>query len=191
MINYLIHLDRRTDRLIDAETEFAKMGMEFSLVLAFDEKPGWVGCKKSHLYILRELPGTVFAVYEDDVQFLLGERDIRIAMDELPEDWDMLYLGASPQEPFYRYSPHLFKMGKSWTTHAIIWHRREGGAINYILQHEDEIGKIDVFLSEQVHPKFNCFLVSPLICTQKQTQSDCCKRSDLSTIVRNYNRYCK
>ena len=165
--------------------------MEFSLVLAFDEKPGWVGCKKSHLYILRESSERIFAVYEDDVQFLLGEKDIRIAMDELPEDWDMLYLGASPQEPFYRYSPHLFKMGMSWTTHAIIWNRRQGGAIEYILQHEDEIGKIDVFLSEQVHPKFNCFLVSPLICTQKQTQSDCCKRSDLSSIVRNYNRYCK
>jgi len=177
--------------------EFQRIGMEFVRYPAIDTPQGKVGCRESHLELLRGSrgyedipPKDVFAIFEDDVQFLFTAGAIDLAMDELPPDWDMLYLGCSPQEPFVRYSPHLLKMGASKTTHAIVWHYREKGAIDFILKHKYKIDKWDVFLSEWIHPKFNCFCSFPLIATQHQTQSDIAKRSDLSTIVKNYNKYC-
>lgn len=197
MTNYVINLDRRTDRLVLVHNEFEKMGMTFVRYPAYPDPVGWRGCKKSHLELLQTIhgiydipPQEVAAIYEDDVMFLQGERIIEMVMKELPEDWDMLYLGASPQEPFTRYSPHLFRMGKSWTTHAIVWHNRKDGVIDFILRNQDTIDKWDVFLSEWIHPKFNCFLAYPLIATQHQTKSDIARRSDVSTIEKNYYKYC-
>ena len=158
---------------------------------AVDTTPGWVGCRESHLQVLemfKDCDG--FAIYEDDVKFLTSLDYIYIAMGQLPDDWDMLYLGASPKEPQERYSDNLFKVKNAHVTHAIIWHPRVGGAIDYILEHRQEIRKIDDFFATTIQPKFNCFLTYPLICTQIQTKSDTCGRSDVSTIMNNYNRYC-
>jgi hypothetical protein len=196
MTNYLINLKRREDRLESAKREFENQDSSFYVFTAFDMMPGWLGCLRSHLQILRDhrerhkpMPSE-FAIFEDDVKFRAHPVMVVILpiMDELPPDWDMLYLGCSPQEPFERYSEHLYKMGKNHTTHAIIWHYRPGGAIDYILSKDWDM-KYDLLLSEYIHPKFNCFCTYPLLATQHQTSSDCCKRSDLSTIEHNYKKY--
>jgi hypothetical protein len=198
MTNYLINLKRREDRLDSAKKEFAEQWMFVERVEAFDLLPGWLGCLRSHLWIIsRQVFAVnngegddVFAIYEDDVKFLYANTAYVAlqAFNELPPDWDMLYLGCSPQESFERYSEHLYKMGKNHTTHAIIWHYRPGGAIDYILSKDWDM-KYDLLLSEYIHPKFNCFCTYPLLATQHQTSSDCCKRSDLSTIEHNYKKY--
>jgi GR25 family glycosyltransferase involved in LPS biosynthesis len=192
MKNYLINLDRRRDRLATSIVEFNKVNMKFERIEATDTKPGWMGCLASHLEALARIQDNhrVAGVYEDDVRFLnLSPMDfVDSIQDELPPDWDMLYLGCSPQEPFKRYSEHLYQMGRSYTTHAIIWHNRDEGALDFILSREWGM-KYDLILSDYIHPNFNCFCTYPLICTQYQTQSDVCKRSDLSTIERNYKKY--
>lgn len=159
-------------------------------------KPGWKGCRDSHLAIMNKCKNeNEFFIFEDDVDFLWNSPNFCNyfwnMISELPEDWDCLSLGLSPQEPFERYSEHLFKIGKAWCLHATMWNNREGGAVEYILTHKEEIGKIDVFLSEKVYPNFNCFVGYPILCTQKQFPSDTCGKSDVSTIVKNYNKYCK
>lgn len=112
-------------------------------------------------------------------------------MTQLPLDWDCLYLGASPQEPQERYSENLFRIKNSWCMHAILWHNREGGAIEYLLANKDRINKIDVFMAQEVMPKFNCFLIAPMVATQRETgTSDTCAKSDVSTIKTNYDKYC-
>ncbi len=189
---YCINLERRTDKLEYVKGEFARMGIKgVEYFKAFDTKPGWRGCRDSHLAIMELCKeGEMFCVFEDDVKFLTSN-ELPNFFEELPLDWDCLFLGASPQEPFEQYSENLYKMGKAWTTHAIIWHNREGGAVEYILANKDRISKIDVFFVKEIYPKFNCFLTRPLVATQVQFQSDTCKRSDVSTIVTNYNKYCK
>jgi hypothetical protein len=131
-------------------------------------------------------------VLEDDVLFL-GDYHTAVeqAMSELPSNWDMLLLGASPQEPFQKYSEHLFKMGKAWCLHAVIYHTRYNGAVEYILSNKNQIKKIDVFYSDFVYPNFNCFTITPMLCTQSDKfNSDNCKRSDVSTLLTNFNKYC-
>ena len=191
MLAYVINLDRRGDKWAYMRTELERMNIRVTRFPAFNIKPGWKGCRDSHLAVMELCRGeNMFEILEDDVQFLGTLQDIANAFKELPEDWDMLSLGCSPQEPFERYSPHLFKMGKAFTTHAIIWRNRQEGAVDYILKNKDRINKIDVFFCEEVYPKFNCFVTYPLICTQVQFSSDTCARSDVSTVIENYNKYC-
>jgi len=196
MKNYCINLDRRPDRWVVVREELNSHGFNLTRFSAIDTKPGWKGCRDSHLAILEQAKNEVaFMVFEDDVHFLYDKDTTDLvlnkALQQIPSDWDCLFLGASPQQPQERYSDNLFRLKNAYTTHAILWHTRPNGAIEYILKNKDRINKIDVFFSSEIFTTFNCYLVYPLLVTQRQTQSDCCKRSDLSTIVRNYNLYCK
>lgn len=192
MIGFVINLERRLDKL---EYVFGHLYYHRDIIFptrfnAFEG--GWRGCRDSHLEILnfgRRL-GYPFCIFEDDVAFLGTNDEIILdAMGELPEDWSCLYLGASPQEEQKQYSEHLYRISKSYCMHAVIWNPKSK-AIEYMLEHRSEIGKIDVYMSEEIFPRFNCFLVKPLLVVQKQFQSDTCGRSDVSTIPLQYAKYC-
>jgi len=189
----IINLNRRVDRWYVVREHVHDIGLLGAVrFTAFDEKPGWKGCAKSHIAIMEQWKDEdMFLILEDDVEFLEDISYVDIALSQLPKDWDALFLGASPQEPHKRYSDNLFKLKNAFCTHAIIWHPREDGAVGYILSHRKDIGKIDIYFRDVIFPNFNCFLTWPLLATQRQTQSDCCSRSDLGTIVKNYNRYCR
>lgn len=187
---FVINLERRKDKWNYVHTQLLDYGIEHMRFLAIDTKPGWVGCRDSHLIILagnRDVE--CFMVLEDDVM-ILDPMILPLAMQQLPEDWDMLYLGASPKEPQERYSANLFRVRNAHVTHAIVWHNRKCGAIDYILSHKSDIKKIDDFFATEIQPRFNCFLTYPMAMCQKQFQSDTCHRSDVSQIISNYNKYC-
>lgn len=173
--------------------ELEKVGISVTRFPAIDTKPGWKGCRDSHLQVMETCRNEVaFMILEDDVKFLHNDplAVIDDALWELPHEWDCLFLGASPQEPQEIYSKHLYRLKNALTTHAIIWHTRYGGAVEHILSHKDHINKIDIFLKDVIFPEFNCFLIRPLLVTQVQFQSDTCQRSDVSTIEANYLKYC-
>lgn len=192
MTSYVINLDKRVERWYYVREHLADMGIKPIRFSAVQEKPGWVGCRKSHLQILQQTPmNEIVAIYEDDVKFLQPWSVVFKAMNQLPEGWDTLYLGASPKEPQKRYSENLFWLKNAHVTHAIIWNKRPNGAVEYMLKYQQDIKKYDDYLAQVIQPLFNCFVCSPIVATQKQFQSDTCTRSDVSTIERNFNLYCK
>jgi len=195
MKTYCINLDHRPERWAHAQEECAKMGIEverFSAVYHEDQR-GWVGCTDSHIKLLTETENKFFLILEDDVEFLPGaDYILQEAISQLPEDWDMLYLGASPKEPQERYSDNLFKLNNAHVTHAILWNNRKDGALEYIIEHRDDIVKIDDFFATVIQPKFNVYVTYPMVCSQSpKFSSDIAKRSDTTTILRNYKMYCK
>jgi hypothetical protein len=188
MKSFCINLDRRPDKWAYVRHEFEVNNIRVTRFTAFNTRPGWIGCRESHIRIMELCKDEdMFTIYEDDVKFLDNKWT---AYNELPEDWDCLYLGASPQEPQERYSEHLFRLKNALTTHAIIWHNRRGGATEFILKNKGKIGKWDVFLAKIIQPTYNCFVTFPILVTQTQFSSDTCGRSDVSTIEKNYNKYC-
>jgi GR25 family glycosyltransferase involved in LPS biosynthesis len=194
MKKYCINLDRRIDRWEEASNMFYLMGWNVKRFSALERDKGWIGCRDSHLAILRMERGlgNVFMILEDDVVLTpLTNYVVEEAMSQLPLDWDMLYLGCSPKEPQERYSDSLFRLKNAHVTHAIIWNDRESGAINYILNHVEEIEKIDDYFATVIQPKFNCFVVYPIVATQSDSPSDIAKHSDVSTIIYNYKQYCQ
>jgi glycosyl transferase, family 25 len=193
MRSYCINLDRRPDKWEYVSKHLAERGIEPDRFPAIDRKPGWVGCRESFLKLLTDqyFSEDPFCVYEDDVIFLEHIDVVCKAMAELPKDnWDCLYLGASPREPQERYSNNLFRLKNAVCLHAVIWNPRSEGALEYIVSHQKDIEKIDDYMATVIQPMFNCFCTFPLVVTQTQFQSDTCGRSDVSTIVENYNKYC-
>jgi hypothetical protein len=167
------------------------MGIRVHRFTAFNTKPGWKGCRDSHIAIMELCRGeNMFTVYEDDIQFIGSLQDVALSFVELP-DWDMMSLGCSPQGPLTQYSEHLFRLDKTaWCLHAYMMNNNNG-LVDFVLENRDKIGKIDKWFSENVYtnPRFNCFLAYPLIVGQIQFQSDTCMRSDVSTIPIQYNKF--
>lgn len=190
---YVINRTDRPERRRHVMEQLESQGLNGHLVPAEVEKIGWKGCRASHLKCIHKAlyeEQDIFTVFEDDILFLEDIQVAQLAMMELPSEWDLLYLGGSPQCPQERYSPHLYKASGVLCAQSIVYHDRKGGALDYILNNDYEIRKWDVFLMDIIQSKFNCFMTKPLIVTQKQFQSDTCHRSDVSTIVKNYNKYC-
>jgi hypothetical protein len=199
MITYVINREDRPERLRDVREELARVGLNAHLFPAITNHRGWVGCRESHFAVMEKcINESVILILEDDVVFL-GDKDVvnfalltSFMQMPMPWSWDALYLGGSPQRIQESYSDNLYRAKNVKTSHAILWNNRVGGAVEYILSHKSEILKWDVFLALTIQPMFNCFLCRPLIATQRQySYSDTCKRSDSSSIERNYNNFCK
>jgi len=194
MVVHLINREDRPERLTHAREQLSKVGFNARLFPAIISDNGWAGCRDSHLAILEKCKTDPFhLIFEDDLEFV-GDNFhavIQEAIKEIDPLWDALYLGANPTKPQEQYSDHLYLLNGAWCTHAILWHNRVGGAVEYMLEHKDEILKIDAYISAVLMPKFNFFLTKPLLVTQHQFQSDTCKRSDVSKIIFNYQLYCK
>lgn len=189
----VINREDRPERLKETREQLDRFGIEFSVFPAITQPGGWRGCRLSHITVLEKYRNDdMIWIMEDDIHFLSYPREaLDRAMDELPMDFDILYLGISPLRKYERYSEHLFRVNGGHTTHCMIYNNRPGGVIDFILQHKDTVMKWDLFLSNVIHPIFKCYCTFPITCTQRQTKSDTCKRSDTSTIIRNYQKYCK
>lgn len=192
MVAVVINRSDRRERRLWCMEQFSKYGMSVELFSAVIDSPGWKGCRDSYFALFEKYHNEKHLMtFEDDVEFLSDPTiAIQEVFKELPLEWDILYFGISPAKPYERISDHLFKVDGGYCTHAMLWRNREGGVVDYILKHRDEVLKIDVFLSSVIHKKFNCYVVYPLLATQRQFQSDTCQRSDVSTIVKNYNKFC-
>ena len=186
---FVIHLPHRKDREEWFTSEFKRVKIEPIIVYGHKTEPGWKGCRDAHLNLMN-FADDMFTIFEDDVEFVGAPRDYNRAVAQLPEDWDCLYMGGSPQSPQEKYSPNLFKATDTLTTHAIMWNKRKGGAVEYILEHREEVGKIDVFLKDVIQPKFNCFAMYPQMCVQHEgLGTDTCKRSDVRIMRENAKLY--
>lgn len=188
MNTYVINLDRRADKWVYMRTELDRVGLRVIRMSAIDTKPGWVGCRLSHLMALSKCDIEPTMILEDDVKFLCNLSLIDMAKKQLPSDWDVLYLGASPKQPQERYSTNLFRLKNAHCLHAYVINNNNG-CVDYILDNYDNIKKIDDFFATAVQDEFNCFITYPMLATQIQFQSDTCKRSDVSTILKNYTKF--
>lgn len=190
----IINLERRDDKREYVKGEMKRMGIDhYEIFKAHETKPGKNGCTKSHLDLMAQskLRSDIFTIIEDDVTFLQPWSVINKAIEELPDDWDALYLGASPQQPQQRHSDHLFRLINGKVTHAVIWNNRHG-VIDEILKLYPSYAPMsnDRFLAEIIQPIHRIFVSFPLSSTQRQFNSDTCQRADLSSIERNFNKYC-
>ena len=99
-----INLDRRTDRREEIEAECLKMRIPTEKVVRFsaiEHDPGFVGCSKSHLAVLkmaREENWFNVLIFEDDFQFLVSADSFESNLREffsLEQPYDVLLLSYS------------------------------------------------------------------------------------------------
>jgi hypothetical protein len=111
---------------------------------------------------------------EDDVTFRNLDH-LPQAINELPDDWDILYLGANlicwnngePQPE--RFSEHLWRVRAAWTTHAIGYNRR---CVLSLLEKQPalHVQMWDQYVSEQL-PQLNAYCIAPMVAWQRPRKS--------------------
>lgn len=193
---YCINLDHRHERWKNVQHQFDKLNLreQVTRFSAINEQPGYVGCRKSHLEVLEKCKNlATFMIVEDDLEFIHNPElteTLEKAFQQLPFDWDMLYLGANLQEPIEQYSENLFTLKGSFCTHAMIFNSRS--LVQFILDIGKKyfIKKIDVFYRDHVMPKYNVFITHPMVATQADGYSDITRRQNAysNQMIENFNR---
>lgn len=182
---YIINLAHRTDRLKSITEQCEKNDLTMNIVTAvnghdaFPDEPkrkrGFLGCYISHwntLKILQDTEGDYFLIAEDDCIFEDGFRNkLREYYEQLPDNWDMLYLGGSINTPgsFEEFSVNLCRARNVYCTHAYII-RKE--SIPGLIEHvESRKWKIDILYAEY-QKTHNCFITVPELAWQQAGFSD-------------------
>lgn len=188
---YCINLKDRPERWRRVQKETVKLNMHPIRFNAIKREKGHEGCKESHMALLHMNNNwNKFMIIEDDM-LVIARNPIHIlseALQQLPYDWDMLYLGATMTKPVERYSDNLFVLKGGSATQAIIYNT-QNGVVDYILENHNRTWH-SAFLRDDVQEKFNCFITYPMIATQKAGYSDLLnKRVSYRGILKSYKKY--
>ena len=187
----VINLDSRPDRL----ESFRKQDFPFEV----ERFPGIVsasglgqdGCALSHLAVLNAQTEFPFVVFEDDCLLIQPWRVVETAMRQLPPDWDALWLGAMVKRRLRRYSPNLFRLHSAFSLHAVIYNSKT--MVDHIITKNNRRPGInlDVFYRTKAQAIFNCFIVYPIVATQRSDVSDIGGNftNHAEDIVTYYNKY--
>jgi glycosyl transferase family 25 len=120
-----INLNRRIDRRMQIEMEFARMGISAERFPAIAHSIPALGCTMSHLAVLklaRDRNYPYVCVFEDDFEFLVSKDEYTKIIHQIPNDFDVVMLGwyvieAAP------YNDIFGKVLKATTTSAYIMQR--------------------------------------------------------------------
>ena len=166
----LINLNRRPDRLAEVTKQCDNFGVKFERIEAVDDR--FIGCNKSHYKAITHKHKGNLLVLEDDVEFTTDARAIfDKAITQLPDNFDVLYLGANLRAPLKRYSDNLHKLKDCWCTQAVLYSQK---ACDYIAANfNPETDQIfDEWMRIKGLNELNSFLVTPMIAFQSQSYSD-------------------
>lgn len=195
---YVINLDHRTDRWYKVVENFKSIGLyDYERFSAIKSDCGWKGCRDSHLSIIKDAKEKGYKnilIFEDDFVLSVEFNDIlNKVITQLPDDWDMLYLGGNTNKckNKIKVSDNLFNVDSVLTTHCYainssIYDKVLNEAIIIPPQKGFLRGQsIDVYYSEFVCKTNNVYITNPMICTQSTGYSDIEKR------VLDYNNLIK
>lgn len=182
MKSYTINLPSRTDRILEmripqalSDTNEIFEATNGSIFSDFGSKRmrGHIGCWDSHrrlmLHIIDAGNGQTL-VLEDDCDFTTERKEVfEMYLKELPEDWDLLYLGGVNQDAPESFSEHLDYARNILQTHAYIVRDK---FIPILLQTLiDNQWKVDIVFSKAIK-EGKCFICNPPIAVQRNSQSD-------------------
>lgn len=122
---YVINLDERTDRMEAFDKQAKELGIIYERWPAIKGEKGVLprkeACKKSHRTAIKkamDLGVQRVFVFEDDAAFVDDfNNKLKHFYSEIPENWDMLYLGAWHLN-FKPYKEGIVKMVNSYSAHA-------------------------------------------------------------------------
>ena len=187
---FCINLDDRPERWAEVKEEIKVLGIDIERFSAVRTKPGWQGCLLSHMKLLSTTRlHSIFMIIEDDILFMEDAKEnLQLALDQLPDNWDMLYLGATLNAPLERVTRNILRLKRGWTTHGIIYNN-QNGVVDHILENAED-KRIDTIFADDVQENFNVFMTFPMVATQRPGYSDIVNRhQDYSVIDFRYRRY--
>lgn len=198
---YCINLDRRPDRWQECLEEFSIHNLEVSRFSGVDAKNipeitenvnktpdldiGYIGCCRSHRLIIESAKRDNFEnilILEDDVKFDDSLNEVFSEfIQEVPDDWDILFLGANhalnnpwQRAPIIKISEHVYKLSFCYATHAYAVRKKAYDKIIECLLPEND--KSDVLFSH-AQTQLNTYVVRPHLAWQRESYSDILERN--------------
>lgn len=171
----IINLDSRPDRWEQVKDEVVKIGItNYSRFPGITKGGVWRGSVLSH-WTCVTAANDLILILEDDVVFADNVNEILPkALSQLPDDFDMFYIGANVKLPADRYSENLFRVTKGvHTNHAILF---SGNARRIIRDNYNPYtckeGWFDNWLYQVGLSMMKCFVCSPMVAFQRSGFSD-------------------
>lgn len=203
---YCLNLESRKDRWGECLSNFEKYEInKVEKFLAFDppdsygltgKRKGQFGCSYSFCNIFQDIKDKGYnsvLLLEDDFNFSLEKEDLfeclNKCLDELPENWDMFYLGANVMDEIHRvplqnYSNNLLRLFSAYTLHSVAISKKAIEKITSEINWRENIlnnyENMDVFLAKDFQIKNNCFISKHILATQ---------RPDFSSIEGTFYNY--
>lgn len=128
---YCINLDRRSDRWEKCEALFDKVKIQVERFSAIDKNSivnnskitnGQLACLYSHYNVVQTAKNFGYSkilILEDDVVFEENIDEIfKQSIDDIPEDWNMLYFGGNHLHGLNHVKNNVYKTIYSLATHA-------------------------------------------------------------------------
>ena len=180
-----INLDRRPDRWQRIQKELARHSIDsverFSAIdgATVEKIAGWIhtpgayGCLLSHVEVVKEARQSgapAVLIFEDDTVLDPDfQNKFTTFIKEVPDDWDMLYLGALHKDAPVKISEHVGRITKANSTYA------------YALKHTVYDAFIDLnaraehvldMNSYKLQERFNCYCFMPNLAWVEAEYSD-------------------
>jgi hypothetical protein len=162
---YVINLDTRPDRWNDC----LELPFNLERVSAHRNAEGWRGLLSTMSELFNRIDGPAL-VLEDDAVIVRDILHFHLAVADLPEDFDMLMLGANVKGDLSRHSKRLNTTYGAWTTHAIYY------SDAFIKEMRPVIGTLEIPIDEYfrtiIHPRGRSYICKPMVAYQRTSYSD-------------------
>jgi GR25 family glycosyltransferase involved in LPS biosynthesis len=186
---HCINLEKRNDRWKECEIEFKKHNLKVTRFSAFDGKTlspilgltsGQVGAIYSHAKLIeyaKDQNLNNILILEDDVEFHANTNQMFFNyLEELPNDWDMLFFGANHsenniwmREPLIKITDHVYKIIKCYAIHCYAVNQKAYDKLIKTLSNKTKPS--DVLISD-IQSELNCYLFRPHLAWQRPSYSD-------------------
>lgn len=179
---YCINLDRRPEKWQAVQKQFQKHGLKVDRMPGVDGNDfridypcshGNNGCTIAHLQCVERaklLGLTNVMIFEDDVVLHDKFNDVlNASMQELPEDWQFLYLGGTHKERPVKITEHIYRVSKTFCTHACVI---RSTLFDYVLNNFKSLHQpCDCYYTDKNH-EGNMYVINPPIAWQSGGFSD-------------------
>lgn len=173
---FIINLPVRTDRRksVTIEMDRIKLGYRFWRAVTHPSS-GVMGLIETMKYLLEYCIANGYAkvlILEDDVRFLETRLFVDKCIAQLPDDFDLMYLGCNlAQNKVELFSPNLIKVDGAYATHAILYSNSGMKKVYDILKRGSD-SPLDVQIVHGVQADGNCYACYPMAGTQVDSYSD-------------------
>lgn len=168
---YCISLNSRRDRWQESKEEFAiaSIASVYRFPAIFLNDDPITSCMLSHYAVMELCENKHIMIFEDDVKFLHDKYTLDMCLKNLPEDWDMLYLGGNICKPFTAVNRHIGRLTHAQSTHAYCINKN---FISKLLVYKKPHKHLDLIYTEEVIPNHVCYITIPMIAVQRPSYSD-------------------
>lgn len=199
---YVINLTKRLDRFNDVTAEMWNNNIKFERFEAIDGdllegeyelKKGVVGCKMSHNNVFYDVVKNKYkkvAIFEDDVVLHDDFNDLFLeCYNELPRNWDFVYLGGNNYMPTIKVSEHIEKTTCTYALHGYLIKYETAVKFVEAIENGEFKSRIDAEIDRFLHRNnMNVYIFNPKIAFQRAGYSDNLKKMvNYDNILNNKN----